>query len=156
MGKSLLDKIESEALNGDVVKALRLCITLGGHSDSAELRDWAARELRGYEGDDELADYRIIRAPLCIDHSSATGIMTGQQISAYDLPEFVRDSISEELELSHSIPELLNIANSAERKGESVSLLPDGSSRLARVHERQRALPHASSQSVLAGCASVD
>ena len=39
MCKSLMDRIESEALSGDVVKALRLCLTLGEHSHNAELRD---------------------------------------------------------------------------------------------------------------------
>ena len=123
MGRSLLDQIESEALDGDVVKALRLCITLGGHSDSAELRDWAARELRGYGDDDELPEYRRISAPLCIDHASMTSIVKGQHISVFDLPEFVRERISEKVELPHSIPELLDAANSADRTGESLRLL---------------------------------
>ena len=47
LGKSILDQIESEALNGEVVKALRLCKTLGGKSSSAEIREWASLELRG-------------------------------------------------------------------------------------------------------------
>ena len=130
MSKSLLDKIESEALGSDVVKALRLCITLGGHSDSAELRDWAARELRGYGGDDELPDYRRIVAPLCIDHASLTGIVTGQQISTHHLPDFTRDIISEDVELPHSIPELLEAANAADRENDALRMLPPGAADL--------------------------
>ena len=130
MGKSLLDQIESEALDGDVVKALRMCITLGGRSDSAELREWAARELRGYGPDDELPHYRHIRAPLCIDHASMTSIVKGQHISVLELPEFAREHISEEIELPHSIPELLDAANSADRTGESLRLLLPGAADL--------------------------
>ena len=130
MRKSLLDKIESEALGGDVVKALRLCISLGGHSDSAELREWAVRELRGYGGDDELPDYRRIQAPLCVDTISPTGIAKGLSISTFQLPEFVREDITEELELTHPIPELVDMARAAEREGESVRLLPLGAADL--------------------------
>lgn len=126
MAKSLLDRIESEALDGDVVKALRLCITLGGRSDSAELRDWALRELHGYGADCELPDYRRIGAPLCIDTISPTGIAKGLSISTFQLPEFVRNDITEELELRHPIPDLLDMVRAAERDGESVRLLPLG------------------------------
>ncbi|MXY10810.1 MAG: hypothetical protein F4Z00_12810 [Acidimicrobiaceae bacterium] len=128
MRRSLLDKIESEALGGDVVKALRLCISLGGHSASAELREWATRELRGYGGDDELPDYRRIQAPLCVDTISPTGIAKGLSISTFQLPEFVREDITEELDLTHSVPELLGMVRTAEREGESVRLLPLGAS----------------------------
>ena len=126
MGRSLLGKIELEALGGDVVKALRLCISLGGHSDSAALREWAARELHGYSGDHELPGYRRIQAPLCVDTISPTGIAKGLTISTFQLPEFVREDITEELELTHPITELLDMARSAEREGESVRLLPLG------------------------------
>lgn len=130
MRKSLLDQIESEALNGEVVKALRLCITLGSHSDSADIRKWAARELRGYGGDDELPDYRRIVAPLCIDHASLTGIVTGQQISTHHLPDFARDVLSEDVELPHSITELLEAANAADRESDALRMLPPGAADL--------------------------
>ena len=130
MAESLLDKIESEALAGDVVKALRLCITLGGHSGSAELRDWAVRELRGYGADDELPDYRHIRAPICVDGLTPTAMFTGRSMSVLQLPDFAQGSISERLELRHSIPELLDMASSAEQKGESIRLLPPGATEL--------------------------
>ena len=130
MAKSLLDKIESEALGGDAVKALRLCISLGGRSESAELRDWAARELRGYGPDDELPDYRRIGAPICVDGLTPTAMFTGRAMSVFQLPDFARDSISEQVELRHSIPELLDMANSAEQKGESIKLLLPGAADL--------------------------
>ena len=60
LGKSLLDQIESEALNGEVVEALRLCKTLGGKSSSTEVREWPSLELRGYGPEDDLPSYRRI------------------------------------------------------------------------------------------------
>ena len=130
MAESLLDKIESEALAGDVVKALRLCITLGGHSDSAELRDWAVRELRGYGPDNELPAYRRIGAPICVDGLTPTAMFTGRAMSVFQLPDFAQDNISEQVELRHSIPELVDMANSAEQKGESIKLLLPGAADL--------------------------
>ena len=52
----LLGEIEAGALDrrtpiGDV---LRKVIALGRQAGSAELRDWATRELRGYGADDEI------------------------------------------------------------------------------------------------------
>lgn len=134
-GKSLLEQIESEALDGDVVKALRLCITLGGRSESVEIREWAARELRGYASDDEIPDYRRIRAPLCVDGVTGNAFAgvwkaTGQMISAYQLPEFARDDISEDLELLHSIPELQDMARDAERDRDPIRLVPAGAAEL--------------------------
>ena len=133
VGKSLLDKIESETLDGDVVKALRLCITLGGRSESVEIREWAARELRGYSSDDELPDYRRIRAPLCVDGFAGNAFAgvwqtRGQMISVCQLPEMARDYISEVLELTHSIPELQDMARAADRN--PVRLVPAGAAEL--------------------------
>ena len=130
MGKSLLDRIESEALGGHVVKALRLCITLGGRSASVELREWAARELRGYGRDDELLDYRRIGAPLCVDGFTRDAMFTGRTISVLELPDFAQADLSEELELRYSIPELQEMARAAEQKGESVRLSPPGAADL--------------------------
>ena len=77
-----------------------------------------------------------ICAPLCIDHVSMTSIVTGQHISVLELPEFVRERISRQVELPHSIPELLDAANSADRTGESLRLLPTGSADLVAYMNR--------------------
>ena len=132
MGKSLLDQVESEALNGDVVKALRLCITLGGKSRTAELREWASLELRGYGPEDDLPDYRRIVAPLCIDGQTLAWRLTGREISELDLPDFARDGITREVILSHSLPELRDMARSAEQKGESIILAHPAAADLVR------------------------
>ncbi len=130
MGKSLLDRIESEALDGDVVKALRLCIKLGGHSRSSELREWASLELQGYGAEDELPGYRRINAPLCVDGLTLTGMFKGQQISTFELPDFARNTISEDVDLPYSIPKLREMVRSAERTDQPVRLGPPGSAAL--------------------------
>ena len=125
MGKSLLDKIESEALGGDIVKALRLCIKLR-HSRSAELKKWASLELHGYDAENEVPGYRRINAPLCVDGLTRTAMFTGQQISTFELPDFARDTISEDVVLPYPIPELQEMVLSAERKDQPVKLGPPG------------------------------
>lgn len=124
MGKPLLARVEAEALGGDVVKALRLCIMLGGRSESVELREWASRELRGYGPDDELPDYRRVGAPLCVDGFTHGAMFTGRTISALQLPEVAQEHLSEQLELPYPIPELRDMARAAQRKGEPVRLSP--------------------------------
>ena len=124
MRKSLLDRIESEAMDGDIVKALRLCIKLGGHSRSVELRKWASLELEGYNADDELPGYRTTNAPLCVDGVTRSAMFTGQQISTFDIPDFARETISEDVDLPYSIPELRDLVRTAERRDQPIKLGP--------------------------------
>ena len=49
---NLLGKIEEQAIDGDISKALRLCLSLGGKTGSTDLRGWASLELNGYRGQD--------------------------------------------------------------------------------------------------------
>src|SRR5438132_7505401 len=105
----LLEEIERAAHDGGgrVADALRRCVTLGGRAGSIELRDWANHELNGYYGMDELPDYRIVGAPIGLDGVVPGGLIKNQQISPYDLPDFVRNAgISERLELRQGIGEL--------------------------------------------------
>jgi hypothetical protein len=46
---------------------LRKCIVLGGQAGSASLRDWAAREAKGYDGSDELPTWRVVYAQITVD-----------------------------------------------------------------------------------------
>lgn len=133
MTKSLLDQIEAVALDGNVVKALRLCITLGGRASSAELRRWASHELRGYGADSQLPDYRCIQALLCVDGVTASAKITGQYISVLDLPDVAREFVSEQLELRHSIPALYEMVRDAERQGSSVRLSPPGAAEITSL-----------------------
>ena len=77
----LLGSIEQAAIDGDVVQALLLCQKLGGDADSAELRDWARHELKGYPGTVYLPDYRRVKAQLFGD-----GAAPGQRISDVPIP----------------------------------------------------------------------
>ena len=121
---TLLDQIEAQALDSKTVKALRLCISLGGKADSAELRDWAIRELHGYDGVPDLPDYRRIRAHLYIDGVNAAWKIRGQQISSRQLPDFAREHISDQVEIRQSIPALQSMVDSAERTNEPICLSP--------------------------------
>jgi AbiTii len=67
--ESLIDQIQTDALDDavPVATALRKCIVLGGQSGSEALRDWATRELQGYEAEADLPPYRVVLAPLMVD-----------------------------------------------------------------------------------------
>ncbi|MFE4175483.1 hypothetical protein ACFRR7_26170 [Streptomyces sp. NPDC056909] len=108
--RTLLAQIEQDVLDDSkpLAGTLRKCVILGGHANSAALRDWAQRELRGYNGVD-LADvppYRVVVAPLRMDAMVAGGIITGQQVSPGALPDFAQDSITNELPLRMGVGEL--------------------------------------------------
>ena len=124
MRKPLLDQIESEAMDGDVVKALRLCIRLGGHSGSVNLRQWAERELNGYafgDSSDEMPPpYRLVQAPLCMDGIAGLWRTTGYQIPLGALPEFAQKAANEGLWLFNPISELRDMA----QRMESIHLAP--------------------------------
>jgi hypothetical protein len=129
----LLQEIETGALDGEtpIGDLLRRVIALGGQAGSAEMRDWATRELRGYEGKEELPPYRVIAAPLEIDAALPFGAsVRGQQISSYDLPEFAREAITEELSLRMGIAEVEQLAARA-KPGEPVRLQPPEASTVA-------------------------
>ena len=130
---TLLDRIETTALGGDVVKAMRLCISLGGHAGSAELREWALRELHGYEGVSDLPDYRRIGGGLHVDAINTAWRVTGQRISSMQLPDGIREHLSEEIEMRHSIPALESMVDSAERANESIRLSPPGAAEVAAL-----------------------
>lgn len=108
---SLLDQIEDEAFDGDLTRALRLCLKLGGQVGSSDLREWASSELNGYHGAD-LPSYRRIQAPLMIDGANVA-YRGSQQISVFHLPKEIRESFPNEAELGHSLPELISLARSS-------------------------------------------
>ena len=123
----LLDRIESEAMDGDVVKALQLCVKLGGHSGSSDLRDWASLELNGYELDSDVPDYRRINAPLCYDGSTLSERARGVELPISALPESAQEVASENPPLRMSISEIRDRAQSTE----TVKLSPEWGPELA-------------------------
>jgi AbiTii-like protein len=94
----LLAEIERDVLDESksVAAALRKCLALGGQAKSAELRDWASRELHGYPDEVPLPDYRKIRTPLLMDGFTGGGIFRGKQVSVIDLPQEARDVMGDE------------------------------------------------------------
>ena len=124
MSETLLDQIESEAMDGDVVKALRPCVKLGGHSGSADLRQWAECELNGYDfddSDDEMPPpYRLVQAPLCVDGIAGLWRTKGQHIPPSALPEFAQRAAKDGLWLFNPISELRDVA----QRTESVHMAP--------------------------------
>jgi hypothetical protein len=116
----LLSQIERDVLDESkpVAAALRKCLILGGRAGSAELRDWASRELHGYPSrDDPLPDYRRILSVLKTDGFSPGWQFTGHQISVVELPDVAREHISEDLELVHGIGEIEAMIRPAEANG---------------------------------------
>ena len=122
---NLLGKIEKQAFDGDISKALRLCLSLGGKTGSTDLRGWASLELNGYRGQD-VPEYRRIVAPLQVDGMTMTHQVSGQTISNFQLPEFARDTISEDVECRQSLPGLVDLVTEAKKRNERVRLMPPG------------------------------
>lgn len=130
----LLAGIERDVLDESrpVAAALRRCLTLGGRARSADLREWAARELRGYPGqEDSLPAYRHIRAPLLMDGLDGGGIFRGRQVSVIDLPREAREAVGDELPLTYGIGQVEALIRRAEARGGSIDLAPPGAAELA-------------------------
>lgn len=126
---TLLDEIESDALDETkpLTGALRKCVALGGQANSAELRDWATRELQGYPPDGDLPGFRVIPAPIMIEGATHGGIVKNQQIPRSTLPDVVQEKIGEEFRFYSGVGEIEELARSAERSEEPAKLqLPSG------------------------------
>ena len=120
----LLHEIEqgSQDSRSSISDLLRKVIALGGAAGSAEMRNWATRELRGYTDPDDLPEYRKIAAPLLVDFVTMRAIMTGQQISSVMLPEAVKGTITEDLNLIMPISEIEKLAGGS--RDEPVRIQP--------------------------------
>ncbi|WP_410663456.1 hypothetical protein [Amycolatopsis sp. lyj-84] len=106
-----------------ITSLLQKCILLGGEVGSAQLRDWARQELKGYPNVDTMPDYRWVTAPLCIDGATFHGLVTGQTISPMSLPDFARDTITERVPLARGIAELESLSRTDKL---TVKLVPPG------------------------------
>ncbi|MEU8076767.1 hypothetical protein AB0B31_15090 [Catellatospora citrea] len=137
---TLLDEIERGALDDSapLASVLRKCVALGGATRSAELRDWASRELHGYNGT-ELPAYRTVHAPLQADGWNARFRIQGQQISTFDLPDFAREHITNDVPLAGGVGELEALIRNAERDGETaVRLQPFMAAELVAYMNQQQ------------------
>ncbi len=123
-GSVLIAEIEAEAVDGggSVASALRKCLVLGGELGSPELREWASKELNGYPDPDQLPPYRTIPATLKVDGSDMVKIVTGQEISRMQLPEFARDLIQERLVIDSGIGKIEDLLSSTEGREVAYSI----------------------------------
>jgi hypothetical protein len=133
LDSDLLAEIERDVLDESksVAAALRKCLALGGQAKSAELRDWASRELHGYPDEVPLPDYRKIRTPLLMDGFTGGGIFRGKQVSVIDLPQEARDVVGDELPLTFGAGKIEGLIRQAEERGGSIELGPAAAAELA-------------------------
>ncbi|GGR47905.1 hypothetical protein GCM10010497_59090 [Streptomyces cinereoruber] len=135
--RGLLAEIEQEALDESkpLSSVLRKCVVLGGHSSSAELREWATRELRGYDGvaTDALPGYRRLPAPIQVNALLGPNSVRGQRINTSELPEFARNEVREEVALRNGIGEVEALAQRCETSGEHAHLGIPGGLELTRL-----------------------
>jgi hypothetical protein len=123
----LLWDIEAGAHNpdSDLPTLLRKCISLGGATGSARLREWATHELKGYGLEDSLPSYRVTRSLLFLDAALPGGRVTGQQVPLTLIPDVARPSIQGDIHLPQSIAEIADLVYSARRDNEdSIRLSP--------------------------------
>jgi hypothetical protein len=126
---SLISQIERDALDdaAPLATVLRKCVVLAGKSRSDALRDWATRELKGYGGEDELPDYRVINTPLLVDGIAGGYKVMRQQLAPSAIPDFARDVVSERLELRYGVGNIEALLQQAD-----IMLQPPGASDLVR------------------------
>jgi AbiTii len=138
----LLAEIERDVLDESkpVTYALRKCLSLGGRAGSADLREWAARELRGYLGsEDALPDYRRIQTPLLMDES-----VDGDEqehrilVNVFDLPEEARDLLTNEVLLTQGIGKIQALIVQADRSGGSLEWGPPDAAELPLIINQER------------------
>ncbi|MBF5082338.1 hypothetical protein [Quadrisphaera sp. INWT6] len=140
---SQIEQIELGALDSKrpLADVLRRCVALGGRSGSEQLRDWARLELDGYSGGDhDLPRYRTVTAALCIDGSDSRKIVTGQQISTFDIPEFAREAISASAPIPYGVAELERLAKHTESIKMQDSMMPELVHLMNRQNDRGSAI----------------
>jgi len=129
----LLAEIERDVLDESksVAAALRKCLALGGQAESAELRDWASRELHGYPDEVPLPNYRKIQTPLLMDAFTGGGIFRGKEVSVIDLPHEARDVVGDELPMTFGAGKIEGLIRQAEARDKSIVLAPPAAAELA-------------------------
>lgn len=136
--RSRLDRLQ-RALRDEtrpLAPVLREVIMLGGDTHSTALRTWALHELQGYENSDvPIPDYRRIPAPLMTDYAAGMGIVTGHQVSYFELPEFAQDDLGDELRLGIGVHQIESLI--ASHRDRTVHLGPPMAAGLAQLMSQQ-------------------
>jgi len=123
--RGLLSEIEEDLLAGKpLADLLRKTIILGGRAGSAELRDWASQELKGFVGTaiEQMPEHRVIMAPLLVDAITGNSQITGQPLPSSGLPDFAKE-ITEEFPVRQGVGEL----EAWVQKGKTVNISVPGS-----------------------------
>ncbi|MFC1410744.1 hypothetical protein ACEZCY_16525 [Streptacidiphilus sp. N1-12] len=131
--RSRLDRLEDDVLDESrpLAPILRQVIALGGHANSAPLRAWALRELQGYEGTEgPIPDYRKITVPLVMDGFDGRFQFTEQPVSMFDLPDFAREELGNELRLGQGAGQIESLL--AGPPDETVRMSPPMAAELAQ------------------------
>lgn len=98
---------ETEPLAG----LLRKCLLLGAETGSTSLREWARRELNGYDGVEEVPDYRKVHdVPISMDSVSGNFWAKGQILSRMNLPQEAWEYVPEEFPFRQPVEELEQLA----------------------------------------------
>ncbi len=98
---------ESEPLAG----LLRKCLMLGAETGSDSLRQWARKELNGYENGDELPKYRRLpQLPLAADTRSGNAWAKNMTYSVLQLPAKAQEPLGENFLLHQPVEELEQVA----------------------------------------------
>lgn len=108
--------LASKALNPNysITQLLREISFLGSRIGSPDLTQWANLELNGY-GDDapiELPEYRKVNAVIMADIFGPRGHVENHQLSKYHFHEAIRENISTDFEIVHSLPMIESFMNS--------------------------------------------
>lgn len=111
----LLADIEAGIIGGQPLSTLlQKCIILGGRAKSEKLREWARKELHGYDGPlEDLPSYRTITAQAYAWVTNNYGMQGHREaIDAPSLPDYVREKVGNisELPIPNSIGEIEPLA----------------------------------------------
>lgn len=134
---TLMSAIESDLISGTpVADVLRKLILLGGQAGSADLRDWASQELRGYRDTaaEDLPDYRRVPAQLQIDGVVGYTQITGQSIDPQQLPEGPKGLIGNSVPFFQGIGEIQAMTTAGKR---TVKISVPGAELLGRMIDQQ-------------------
>nr|WP_227579752.1 hypothetical protein [Cellulomonas xiejunii] len=113
--------------------ALRAAVAAAGKLGSTELRQWATRELNGYEEPIDLPDYRKVAAPLLMDYTFGYREVTGQNVDLSMLDKEVHDWINT-VPIRAGVAEIAALAS--DRDGKSVRLTFAGAAPIASMIKR--------------------
>jgi hypothetical protein len=147
-----LDEIERDLLDDTrpLAGALRKCLALGGELRSAPLREWASRELHGYDGETEVPPYRTVAAAIEIDGATFNGYVKGQRISPTAFPDGIAEHVKEEVLLRGGVGELEDLVRRADQtESGTIKLSLPGAAEIARLMNHQIAQEGRASQQIV-------